>query len=115
MFPVLLKKAFLGAPQGWDIVDGKAEVTPFLRLNFFGRPVNTPVLNEPLKQFRFFRRDEKNLSITVSIGLSSYHDDDNETVNSLIYNADRAMYEAKNAGRNKSISFQESATSDTNK
>ena len=62
-----------------------------------------------------FEFNEKSLSISISIGLSSYRDDDNETVNSLIYNADRAMYEAKNAGRNKSVSFKESTTSDTSK
>ncbi len=60
-----------------------------------------------------FKFNEKSLSITVSIGLSSYHDDEDANVNSLIYNADRAMYEAKDAGRNKSISFKESATTDS--
>ena len=60
-----------------------------------------------------FEFNEKSLSITVSIGLSSYRDDEDANVNSLIYNADRAMYEAKNAGRNKSISFEEPATTDS--
>lgn len=60
-----------------------------------------------------FEFNEKSLSITVSIGLSSYHDDEDANVNSLIYNADRAMYEAKNAGRNKSIAFEEPAITDS--
>ena len=55
-----------------------------------------------------FEFNEKPLSITVSIGVSSFHGDGEATVNSLIYNADKSLYEAKNAGRNKTISFKES-------
>jgi len=56
-------------------------------------------------QFEF---NDKPLTIAVSIGVSSFHGDDEATVNSLIYNADRSLYEAKNAGRNKTISFEQS-------
>jgi len=55
-----------------------------------------------------FEFNEKQLSITISIGLSSFHGESEATINSLIYNADRALYSAKNTGRNKSISFEES-------
>ena len=55
-----------------------------------------------------FEFNDKPLSISVSIGVSSFHGDGEATVNSLIYNADRSLYEAKNTGRNKTISFEES-------
>lgn len=55
-----------------------------------------------------FEFNDKALSITVSIGVSSFHGEGETTVNSLIYNADRSLYEAKEAGRNKTISFKES-------
>ena len=55
-----------------------------------------------------FEFNDKPLSITVSIGVSSFHGEGEATVNSLIYNADRSLYEAKNSGRNKTISFKES-------
>ena len=55
-----------------------------------------------------FEFNDKPLSITVSIGVSSFHGNGEATVNSLIYNADRSLYEAKDAGRNKTISFEES-------
>jgi diguanylate cyclase (GGDEF)-like protein len=44
------------------------------------------------------RRQETN--VTVSIGLASYPADTNEE-NELIFKADRAMYEAKQKGRNR--------------
>jgi len=55
-----------------------------------------------------FEFNDKQLSITVSIGLSSFNGENEATVNSLIYNADRSLYAAKNSGRNKSISFEDS-------
>ena len=55
-----------------------------------------------------FEFNDKALSITVSIGVSSFHGEGEATVNALIYNADRSLYEAKNSGRNKTISFKES-------
>jgi len=55
-----------------------------------------------------FEFNDKHLAITISIGLSSFNGEHEATVNSLIYNADRALYSAKNSGRNKSISFEDS-------
>ena len=50
MLFVLLKKTFLSLAKGWHIVYGKAEIMSFLRLNFIGRFINIPSLNEPLDQ-----------------------------------------------------------------
>ncbi len=55
-----------------------------------------------------FEFNDKSLSLTVSIGISSFHGDGEATVNSLIYNADRSLYDAKNSGRNRTMSFQDS-------
>jgi len=40
------------------------------------------------------------LKITISIGLSSLHNDDSETIHTLLKRADTALYKAKHNGRN---------------
>lgn len=40
------------------------------------------------------------INITISVGISIYHEDD-EDVNQTIFRADKALYQAKNSGRNK--------------
>ncbi|MEK6537574.1 MAG: sensor domain-containing diguanylate cyclase, partial [Nitrospirota bacterium] len=46
----------------------------------------------------------KKLSITVSLGIASFPDDAS-TITELINNADRALYSAKNQGKNRVVSF----------
>lgn len=46
----------------------------------------------------------KTLSITVSLGIASFPDDAS-TITELINNADRALYSAKNQGKNRVVSF----------
>ncbi|WP_430009948.1 GGDEF domain-containing protein, partial [Methylophaga lonarensis] len=41
-----------------------------------------------------------NIPVTLSIGVASLNHDRNDTLNSLFELADRAMYQAKMAGRN---------------
>lgn len=49
-----------------------------------------------------FKYNDKNLKVTVSIGASS---NKTENVNYFIDNADKALYKAKNSGRNKVMLF----------
>lgn len=51
-----------------------------------------------------FRFKDKNLNITISIGAASVNED-TESAGQLLDNADKALYEAKNSGRNKLIIF----------
>ncbi len=44
--------------------------------------------------------EKKKISFTVSIGISSISAD-NDTIEKIIYNADKALYEAKRSGRNR--------------
>lgn len=49
----------------------------------------------------------KSLSVTVSIGVSTHSADDvNKTVGQLIHEADMAMYQAKNTGRNRVVTYE---------
>lgn len=59
-----------------------------------------------------FTLDNKEISITPSIGISLYPND-GEDVDTLLKNADRAMYHAKNKGRNNFQFYSESVNMDT--
>ncbi len=62
-------------------------------------------IREKVENFNFkINQDDKTLKITISIGVVTYPTDGN-SLNSLIDNADKALYEAKNKGRNKVIPF----------
>ena len=50
--------------------------------------------------------NSSNVSLTVSIGVSVYHQQD-ENLDHTISRADKALYHAKNAGRNKVICEQD--------
>ncbi len=45
------------------------------------------------------------IKYTVSIGLTSYHFDSDDTLDSLLADADIALYQAKNGGRNRTAVF----------
>lgn len=51
--------------------------------------------------------DEHRISITVSIGISSFNDE-HQSYNDMLAEADEAMYQAKNSGRNRICVFGES-------
>ena len=48
-----------------------------------------------------FRVGEKKIKVTISIGVASFPSDAVDTPNGLIREADRALYRAKEAGRNR--------------
>jgi diguanylate cyclase (GGDEF)-like protein len=52
--------------------------------------------------------NEKRVVCSVSIGLAS-HPDDGNTMDSIVARADRAMYRAKQQGRNRVVQFEASA------
>ena len=49
-----------------------------------------------------FTGNESNFAVTVSCGVAEFNKD-YESINKLITVADRALYKAKNGGRNKTI------------
>ncbi|RII35923.1 PAS domain S-box protein [Clostridium chromiireducens] len=48
-----------------------------------------------------FQNNQEKINITASFGVSSYKKVNGENINNLILRADRAMYKAKNKGRNR--------------
>jgi diguanylate cyclase (GGDEF)-like protein len=52
---------------------------------------------------------DSSLSLSVSIGISMFPTD-GETVSALLFNADIALYRAKQSGRNRFCFFDESST-----
>lgn len=52
----------------------------------------------------WFCKEKQNLSITISIGVSTYPDTTNK-IDDLLEDADKALYEAKRAGRNKVVLY----------
>jgi diguanylate cyclase (GGDEF)-like protein len=48
-----------------------------------------------------FRVGPRELNVTVSIGVATYPSDDVDTPGALIREADKALYKAKQAGRNR--------------
>ncbi len=52
-----------------------------------------------------FKTDSKDISVTISIGAASLQDTSAENEDELINFADKALYEAKNTGRNKSVKY----------
>ena len=57
-----------------------------------------------------FNAEADQLSVTMSFGIASYSGDSEETLDSVISRADKALYRAKNKGRNRVL-----ADSDTNR
>ena len=54
-----------------------------------------------------FVYEDKSINITISIGIAQYPQD-GHTINELVANADKALYQCKNTGRNKvCLSFQD--------
>ena len=51
--------------------------------------------------------DEHTIKYSVSIGISSLNSDNDSSVSVILQRADKALYEAKKSGRNKSIIFKE--------
>ena len=45
------------------------------------------------------------LQYTVSIGVSSYPEDGSSKISQLVSNADKAMYQAKEQGRDQAIGY----------
>lgn len=64
-----------------------------------GEKIRTRIGNERIKV------KELEISVTVSIGVSEFKD--GQTIELCIKNADQALYEAKNSGRNKVIAYGE--------
>jgi two-component system, cell cycle response regulator len=58
-------------------------------------------------QDEVFEGDFGRLSITMSLGLSTWRTELNKTMEELLECADQALYEAKKSGRNRVISFEE--------
>lgn len=54
-----------------------------------------------------FQYDKTNFQITVSIGIASFENSDSISSAEMINRADQALYQAKELGRNKVVSFQE--------
>jgi diguanylate cyclase (GGDEF)-like protein len=54
-----------------------------------------------------FKSDKKSFSITISIGLSKYKK--GMDIDTLVGNADNALYQAKNSGRDNIILYEENA------
>ena len=52
------------------------------------------------------KNNEKNISVTISLGVYSYHLNDKPA--NVIMNADKALYQAKEHGRNQVVVFSES-------
>jgi diguanylate cyclase (GGDEF)-like protein len=50
-----------------------------------------------------FAGDESNFSVTTSCGVVEFNKDSMKNIDQLVAFADRALYEAKNGGRNKTI------------
>ena len=67
----------------------------------------TDSLLERIRELKF-KFEDSELQITCSIGLSCFNPKQNTTtVNELIKEADKALYQAKNSGRDKAIRFNE--------
>lgn len=49
------------------------------------------------------KNNEQDIKVTISIGLATYPHKDISNVNKLIQMADEAMYEAKDTGRNRTV------------
>jgi two-component system cell cycle response regulator len=50
-----------------------------------------------------FQIGEKKVDITISCGISSYVEETTDTIDTIIMEADRALYEAKGSGKNKVV------------
>jgi diguanylate cyclase len=57
-------------------------------------------IRKRVEEHPFFLNEDKQINITISLGIATYPDsaEDNE---SLFKNADKALYKAKNSGRNR--------------
>ena len=69
-------------------------------------------IRKNVESTEFYISDNKAIKITISIGISSYPDLTNKTDN-LIKDADTALYEAKNSGRNKVVILNEKKLKDS--
>ena len=58
-------------------------------------------LREKIEGWSFKINDKKNISLTCSFGVSSFNK--NISIKKAILNADKALYKAKNAGRNQVV------------
>ena len=58
-----------------------------------------------------FLLDKSHVSLTFSAGLAAYSSDNTPSVNSLIDNADKALYQAKKEGKNRISIYQNIASS----
>ena len=64
------------------------------------------VLREHVEQ-AVFKNDDNTFNITISIGIAGYDSARHTTLESLLVDADSALYAAKNAGRNRVALFQQ--------
>lgn len=69
-------------------------------------------LRKTVEQHKF-KSEDLILNVTISIGVASYYHPDIHDAKSLIECADKALYKAKEEGRNKVVAFEEIQSFDT--
>ena len=68
-----------------------------------GAAIISEKIRENIQNNIVYLDDNKKLSFTISIGVSKVNNDKDEDIDIAIHRADKALYEAKNSGRNKVI------------
>ncbi len=75
---------------------------------------NTPIdqgvlvserIREHVEKATFKDQDNNSFKVTISLGISSFTEDQNKTEKALINESDQALYKAKNSGKNQTIIF----------